>query len=98
MAQQALHNHGIFNPLPEHLYIVMFHDAKPEIRVEEDHSLYFDDESLSLFIVISRECESGPNVSCHHSIYPLEEYVKAQPMMKAKLISAFRRCLSKPSQ
>lgn len=61
---------GIFNPKPHHTHVGQTFSARKN-REEEDHSLYFDSKKNEFFIVESTEYESGPNVSCHHSIREL---------------------------
>ena len=94
--KKAIHNHGIFNPSPEHVYVCMFHSCRPEIRVEEDHSLYLDQHALCLFVVVAREWESGPSVSCSHNIYSLNAYVELNPTLKEKIGPALRARLTAP--
>ena len=62
----------IFNRKPHHTYVGQTFSMRKN-RFEEDHSLYFDSESGEFFIVESTEYESGPNVSCNHSITELDE-------------------------
>ncbi len=70
---------GCFRPSDQQKYIEEIISSRPAIREEEDHSLYFDDESRQYFVVIGREIDSPPNAFAYHSVITLKDFEKEHP-------------------
>jgi hypothetical protein len=83
----------IFNPSTHDVYICMFASGKHG-REETDESLYFDTHQKRFFIVESSEFQSGPNVTCNHSIRQISveqarTIVESNPEWLAKAMPYF---------
>ena len=83
----ALHVKGVFAPGPAQHYLCLFHSVRP-IREEEDHDLYFDAETLELFVVVSHEVESGPIATASYSIFNLQDYLKEWPRHRSLIATS----------
>lgn len=63
----------IFQRKTQHEYIGMFSSERPAVREEVDKTLYYDTLEKTFFVVESTEIESGPRVSCDHSVKKVSE-------------------------
>jgi hypothetical protein len=82
----------MFQKKPTHVYLgEVWHDpSNRHDRREEDHNLYFYNETQEYMVVEDVEYVSGPHVSCYHVIHSMERYVSQHSDRRAIIDAMIR--------